>query len=169
MSETPDEREAARPIVSPARSEAYPFIDRVLTHWDEHHVPYLPGVSEAKIHSFEKCNKVTLPDDMRAFYLTTNGVRVPGSPEVDHNNYDFYPVDELRRVELRPSMLYFADYLQYMWSFAIELEGTQRGAVFVAPGGEDVIKLASTFGEFMELYVVDDQSLYPKSWGKKYY
>ena len=167
MNDVPEEPEATRPVLSAAQNTVYPFIERVLTFWEAHDVPYLPGASKAKIRSFEKSNGVSLPDDMQAFYLTTNGVRVPGSPEVDHDNYDFYPLDGLTRAERHPSMFYFANYLQYMWSFTVAVEGPHRGGVFVAPGGDEFIKVASTFGEFMELYVVDDQSLYPKSWGKK--
>lgn len=146
-------------------NERYPFINRVLAHWDAHDVSYLPGVSETELRSFEKSNTLQLPDDVRAFYMTTNGVRVPGTSGVDHKQYDFWPLRDLKRVEDNPSKLYFADFMQWLWPFAIEIEGPERGAVYVVPG--KFIKIAPSFGEFMELYVADDESIYHSTWGKE--
>lgn len=151
--------------VTKRRDPLYPFIGAVLAYWDAHHVQYLPGVSRAELRSFEESNDLRLPDDVRAFYLTTNGVRVPDTDGVDHKQYDFWPLRELKRVEDNRSKLYFADHMQCMWQFALELEGPERGTVYVVPG--EFIKLAPSFGEFMELYVANDVSLYPISWDKK--
>jgi SMI1 / KNR4 family (SUKH-1) len=148
-------------------TELYPFIARVLQYWRSRGVPYLPGVSEAEIVTFEQQKKLRLPEELRAFYRATNGLRVPGSPEVDDMQYDFWPLYELHGIPEGSSMLYFADVLQSSYQFAIECRGDndfQKGSVFVVPG--EPIKLASTFGEFIELYMRDDLSLYPISWYK---
>jgi len=96
----------------------YPFVERLLRHWDARHVRYLPGVSETELQRFEDLNDLRLPPEFRACYLATNGVRVPGSPETDDKGYDFWPLHELRRVKGDPLKVYFADFQEGSWSFA---------------------------------------------------
>lgn len=154
--------------MEPGDKKRYPFVDRVLEHWRSRNVKYLPGVSESELRSFERKHKVDLPEELRAFYTATNGVRVPGTDEVDDRNYDFWPLHELRLVENNRSQLYFADFQQWTWPFAIELVGdehAERGAIYVVSGR--LIKIAQSFAEFMDLYIADDSSLYWESWKNK--
>ncbi len=145
--------------------ESYPFIERVLEHWRARRVPYLPGVAKEQLQTFEREKNLRLPVELRAFYLATNGVRVPGTMEVDDKNYDFWPLEKLQVVEGEPSKLYFADFQQSTWTFAIELEGNETanpGAVYVADAR--FIPIADSFAEFMNLYIADDPLIYPITW-----
>jgi hypothetical protein len=145
--------------------KAPPFIERVIGHWRSNSVEYLPGVSEDELRSFEHLLDIRLPDDMCALYLATNGLRVPGTDGVDERNYDFWPLTELQLAEGSPAALYFADFQQSSWTFAIGLVGdgtVRRGAVYVAAGR--FIEIAHSFAHFMDLYIEDDDSLYWSSW-----
>jgi hypothetical protein len=127
-------------------------------------VRYLPGVSETELQRFEDLNDLRLPPEFRAYYLVTNGVRVPGSPETDDKGYDFWPLHELRRVQADPLKVYFADFQAGSWSFAFGLDPAKRGAVYIVAGPP--IRIASTFEQFVDLYIADDDSLYPGVWYK---
>lgn len=140
------------------------YLNRLLTSWRARNIPFLPGLPEAQVVAFESETGVTLPDDFRAYFLATNGLHVPGTKEADDRNYDFWPLADLWRDAADPDQLYFADYLQRAWQFAIELGEQDRGSVYVAYGA--FIKIASSFAEFIDLYIADDVSLYPISWMK---
>jgi hypothetical protein len=108
-----------------------------------------------------------LPDDVRAFYRATNGLRVPGTVEVDNAQFDFWRLHEVERSLPDSTQFYFADVLQSSWTLAVDLGppgSPDTGAVYVAAGPS--FKIADSFGEFMDLYVADDPLIYPISWDK---
>ena len=139
------------------------FVDRILRFWRGRGIPHLEGVTPATLEAFERERNIWLPDEMKAFYLATNGLRVPGTSETDDRYYDFWPISELN---LTPSAeLEFADVQQSAWTFSIELKeagAEPKGTVYVSLPAP--IPIAPSFGSFIDLYIADDERLYPSSW-----
>jgi hypothetical protein len=141
------------------------FVRRLLKHWDDHGIPYLRAVAPDEIRAFERRSGIILPEQLRAFYSATNGLRIPGSSETDDRQFDFWPLEDLRRVAHAPTKVYFADVLQSAWEFAIEVEGSEtssKGAIYVAT--TTPVQIASSFASFVDRYIANDASLYPVSW-----
>jgi hypothetical protein len=140
------------------------FVHRLLEYWDACGIPRLSGVTRAELDLFECNNGVSLPNELREFYLATNGLRVPGSQGVDDRLFDFWPLRDLCRVAHAPSKFFFADVQQAAWEFAIEVEGDAdpKGAVYILMAPP--VKVAPSFASFIDLYMANDESLYAWSW-----
>lgn len=139
-------------------------IAAVIAYWDEHDVRHLPGVSHDEVRAFENRCNVALPDDMRCFYRTTNGTRVPLYGQ-DHEAYEFWRLSELQPDSNYDWAVNFADYREMSWWYATDLTGAgrlSRGTVYLMGADEDgPLIIARSFIEFLRLYVVKDQRLRP--------
>ena len=149
-----------------------PSIEAVIAYWTAHDVPYLPGVDENDVTAFETKYDVTLPQDVREFYLITDGTHVPLCNGCDHDMYEFYRLSEIAPDAEFPWAMNFADFQMLSWWFAIDLTGgggRGPGAVYFmgAIGGRPLI-VAHTFTEFLNLYVTTDERLWPDN-AKKYH
>lgn len=149
--------------------DGLPFLVRLLRYWQSRGVPHLPGVTDSDILAFEERNEINLPAEVRAFYSKTNGTEVPGTEGTDDKQFDFWPLEDVHFVEGETSMMYFADVLQYSVQFAFEVIGNNdagNGSVFAVSGG--LIKVASSFAQFIDMYITDHETLYPRdSWKKR--
>jgi hypothetical protein len=146
-------------------AEDVSFIERLLKYWDERGVPYLKGNSPRAIRAVERRTGIVLPEQLRAFYSATNGLRVPGSSGADDRLFDFWPLKEVCRVAHDPTLVFFVDVSQAAWEFAIEAEGSDKrskGAVCVVT--ESPVEIAPSFAEFIDRYIANDPSLYPGHW-----
>jgi hypothetical protein len=149
-------------------NEAMPdvdFVGRLLKFWDDRGIRYLKAIAPDEIRAFERQSGIILPEQLRAFYSATNGLRVPESSEADDQQFDFWPLEDLSRVTHAPTKVYFADVLQSAWEYAIEVEGSEtssKGAIYVAT--TTPVQIASSFACFVDRYIENDASLYPGSW-----
>jgi hypothetical protein len=140
-------------------------VDALIAYWEAHNVSFLPGVSEGELLAFEEKYAVRVPDDMRCFYRTTNGTRVPLQSGQDHESYDFGPLSVVQPDSAYHWGMNFVDYRERSWWYAIDLTGEGgfgAGTVYFmgAADGRPLI-VARSFGDFLDLYVQSDEPLWP--------
>lgn len=139
-------------------------ICKVISYWRRTGTPWLPGVPEDEILSFERIHAVKLPPTLREFYATSNGLCVENTRGVDEEGYAFYELANVLPDRTFPWAFVFADYLIESWWLAISLKDSPEskiGAVYrILSQGEHPVFLAESFEEFLGLYITDDRWLY---------
>jgi hypothetical protein len=147
-------------------------VEHLVAHWKAQGLPLASGASESEISSFESRYGLVLPSDVRSYFGSVNGLVQRGGVDTDREGFAFWP---LERVQPLPSVcaelqlaippvphpeayFVFADYLQWSWGYAIRLGTSSTPIIFVGAEGSVV---ASSFTEFVALYVEDAEALYP--------
>lgn len=136
------------------------------------------GCADDQIQQFEARYKVSLPDDMRDYFATVNGMVEALCQDQDQNGFCYWPLKRVKTVievakYLRnksfvfrgaESFFVFSDYLSWCWGYAIRLsQNRSEGNDVILLCCRNPIKIANSFSEFIELYLVDDEKLYPPS------
>lgn len=151
---------------------------KLRAHWLSKGLALPPGQNEARIRDFEIRNRVNLPTDFRDYFLQVDGM-IPIWPNAqDPEGYAFWSLDRVKRVSEEAvehksgqqwsnfpgaeSLFVFADYLDWSWAYAILLgtNGPGFGNVFIVGKRETPVEVASSFQDFVELYIVDSPRLY---------
>ena len=125
-----------------------------------------PLASETELNEFEAQHDIALPADLRSFFAEVNG-------SGDEFEFRFLPLKEVVTVEKLSEMqtttltspeagrfFVFVDYMQWCWGYAIRLGETVGENIVVPIGKLARPVIASSFSDFVELYLRDDQRLY---------
>jgi hypothetical protein len=148
-------------------------VEQLMKHWMAQGLPLASGVPDAEISRFESRHRLALPSDLRAYFEKINGHVQRGGVDSDREGFAFWPLDKVQPLPSacaeysvpiplvdRPQRYFvFADYLQWSWAYAIRLGATENTVILV--GAEDNRPVASSFTEFVRLYVEDSEALYP--------
>ncbi len=130
-----------------------------------------PPVPASVIDSFEEQYQRTLPAAFWAAYDLADGFAA--GHDQDDQGFTFWSLDRVAPVatyekgrfafEGSDDWFLFADYLIWCWAYAIHLPRVGSGGAVVMIGTKDDRPgpVASSFEEFVELYVRDDERLYP--------
>lgn len=152
------------------------LIGRVLEHWCRNDAAPSTPCTVEQIRKFERRERVTAPDDLRRFFLAANGMNLGFRLGKDAEGFAFWHLDDLVRADAelerrspssaRPEnsedLYAFADYMDWSWAYAIRLRGNGLGSV-VLIGGDGVVPcVAKSFTEFLERYLSDSMSLFPR-------
>ncbi|HEX7771532.1 MAG TPA: SMI1/KNR4 family protein, partial [Pyrinomonadaceae bacterium] len=143
-------------------------------HWLSHNVKFNAGVSEAALAAFEHQFGVSLPSDLRNYFLTINGMP---EEETDNEMIRFWMLDEVKDlpagaptyasadyVDDPESLFLFADYSLWAHAYAIRLLATPspRNEIFII-GGDYPILLFQSFSELVDSYLTDRVLMFPQS------
>lgn len=139
-------------------------------HWASTNVDINVGVPEVGITSFEKEYSVSLPEDVRDYYLCVNGM----PPDVvDDEFIRFWMLEEVRPipqsapeyskpqyVQGSDSLFLFADYSIWAHAYAIRLTKTSTGLneIFII-GHTSPVLIANSFAEFVDIYLTNKNLL----------
>ena len=140
---------------------SHPFLVALVKQWREQGVLSSEVASSEQIERFEKRERVTLPEDFKAYLQLANGTGGRGACDVD-NVLAFWTIDEIAPYEFAENLYDFADYMQRSWSYAIALGGKSYadGSVFrVGNPTNAPVAMTSSFTEFLNLYFEDVHSL----------
>ncbi len=124
---------------------------------------------ESAVRKVEQDYGLTLPDDFRDYLLFASPVeqawdkemviwwpieRLRPIPEEYH-----HPIDAPEVAETAAQWLFFADFSDWSWAWAIHCgDGAQRGRIVLIGGSPDRI-VADSFAEFVERHLSDPDSL----------
>ena len=141
-------------------------VDRLTQRWKEAQLKIKPGVSAEQLAQFEDKFKTRLGPDIHAYFEAVNGME---SDEMDSEYHiRFWPLEEIKplREEVDApwvaeytSYYLFADYLLWSHGYAIDLSPAGQGTI-VMVGGENPQKVASSFAEFMSLYLDKPEQIF---------
>jgi len=146
--------------------------ERLKRHWGAHGVKIRPGVSEEELRNFETAHGVRFSQDLRDYFRAVDGME-EGTMATDY--FSFWPLHTIKRMseELGPECyadviepdqyFIFADYCIWCWGYAIRLTGNHADSnpVFFTGNRPDNGRIiASSFTEFLELYLTDEAHLY---------
>jgi hypothetical protein len=157
--------------------------ERLKAHWLAQGLQLPPGVLEVHLQQFEMHFGVTLPDDMREYFLDVNGMGGVLTHD-DRLNWDddlfrFWPLQEVQRmsdsqryedlkIADRFSYFIFADHSVVLPAYAIRLDSVRTGAhtVIAYEGGQHEASIvALSFSEFAERYLNGEDSRTDLSYG----
>jgi len=153
-----------------------PSHERLVRHWIDSGLKISKGCSPSDVQRFELENRVTLPEDFRLYFLNVNGMLPDAREDCDRNGFCFWPLSGVKSVvkelALHSSSIpgsaedhvyfVFADYFQWSWAYAIRLLEVATGPNPVIHVGTLKPKVvADSFTQFVELYLLDAEQLYP--------
>jgi SMI1 / KNR4 family (SUKH-1) len=139
--------------------------NRVHDVWRRSKIAIRPGATQVEISAFEDRYGVTLPSDVRDYFIAADGT----GDDMDEGLYRFWPLSEMQPVHdvlnserftypdrfAYPDCFSFADHCINCWDYAVRLtdDPTQPAPVFRVTGGDQPREqIASSFREFMDCY-----------------
>jgi hypothetical protein len=135
--------------------------EQLRKHWTDASIPVVDPATPDEVDGFEKRHGIELPSDFKDYLLIAGGM-----PEgrTDDDMLEFASLETLNNENRWTSpdstrkMRTFADYLIFSHWYLIDLgHNSDRGAVFATHDGDEFVKLAPTFKEFIEAYLADPE------------
>jgi hypothetical protein len=146
----------------------------LIKHWESQGIRHAIGATVSEIESFQSVYGVCLPNDLRKYFLEVNGFSQLSAKENDDRGFRFLSLESVTRAsdELKeltgsyPSLpnaenfFVFAEYLQWSWGYAVELGKEHQGNVVIPIGKFSYPRLATSFSQFIRLYLSNDPQIY---------
>lgn len=151
--------------------------DKLSQYWASQKLPVRRGASPETVKQFEANHKVVLPAELRDYFLKHDGMDPYSPNDKDAEGFAFWQLARVRPAaeelaEGAPPMkappeldqyFAFADYLDWSWAYAIRLTADPRDSnrvVMIGTADGVPLEVASSFGEFVDLYLRDSPRLY---------
>jgi SMI1/KNR4 family protein SUKH-1 len=129
-----------------------------------------PGVSEEKLSQFESRYHVSLPADLRDYFLTVDGMAEGIS---DDALISFWSLNKVKPIpeeapayaarsyiEEAESLFVFADYSIWAHAYAIRLSSSSGNAnPVIVIGGEKPVKVFDSFSDLVSSYLINPDNL----------
>ncbi len=146
-------------------------VERLRAHWVAQGINPPLGVTEDRLKEFESRFAVSLPPDLRGYFLEINGM---GSrDQLDNDVFCFWPLEEVtncndefldRFMEDQSAYFVFADHSICLPAFAIRLNSSGTGshpviAIYSDNREYSTSPIALSFSEFVELYLAGGGNL----------
>jgi hypothetical protein len=143
---------------------------RLIALWHDAGLAIRPGVDLASIRTFEARYCVTLPDDLRAYWMAVDGM----GDDLDPGLNRFWPIGMVRPVSDELSDIHsdrwayrgcyvFADHCIWCFGWAVRLGSHSTalsGPVFQVTGGDPPGRqVAASFTAFVKMYLADPTSV----------
>jgi hypothetical protein len=141
--------------------------ESLVKSWNFQGIEINSGVSEEYLKNFEIMNQIRLPEEMRSYFTFVNGMK-KGS--IDDEMFYFYPLEEVNsfakeqrissefRLQGKKSFI-FADYCFGANVFFIDILDIGFDCPIYALGIIKPVRIADSFKEFIEKYLIDKHSL----------
>jgi hypothetical protein len=152
------------------RHEVLNLWQRLVALWRDAGLTIRPPVRPEAIQAFESKYGVVLPADMRAYFLTVDGMEDELDPGTNH----FWPLGMVKPVEEElserhkdrlayPGCFVFVDHCIWCFAWAVRLgkePSEASGPVFQITASEvPGRQIAASFTAFVEMYLADQYSV----------
>jgi hypothetical protein len=142
--------------------DTHTLVHAIRSQWQAEGINYRPGVSLTVLREFERKRHVSLPADLRSYLLILDGF---AEGEYDRHQIRFWPLEEFSELAARGTngantFCVFADFLIHSHFYAVNI-GDEFSLVELV-GGPDRLPIASTFSEFLGLYIHDPPALFQR-------
>jgi hypothetical protein len=129
-------------------------IKRLIARWTAHGIACPPGLSPSEICAFESRHNVRLPDDLRLYFLSVDGMGEKGT--YDEDFFSFWQLSDVISIaEMLPDRcVRFGDAHRY-FIFADHSINLPGYAIRLSSDPADVNPVASVFFDFGALEVED--------------
>lgn len=145
--------------------------NQLIAHWQANDCAACAGASAEEIENFQRHYEVVLPSSVRAYFEAANGQ----CEEMGNDLFRFWPLSEVKPVSEEldsdihtdrldfPGYFVFADYLIWSWGYAVKIESISEFAapVHCLTGEKHTRQVASSFVEFIQKYLTNDESIMP--------
>lgn len=134
-------------------------------HWLAQGIEINPGVSKEKLTAFESRYRVSLPADLRDYFLTVDGM---ADGFTDNALIRFWSLSEVKPipeeapsfsdpsyVEDAESLFVFADYSIWCHAYAIRLSLTGDSNPIFVIGDETPLRMFGSFSELVSTYLTN--------------
>lgn len=134
-------------------------------HWLSQGIEVNPGVSKEELTAFESKYQVSLPADLRDYFLTVDGM---AQGVTDDALIRFWSLNEVKPVpeeapdysdpsyiEDAESLFLFADYCIWSHAYAIRLSSTEASNAIIVIGDETPTRMFGSFSELVSNYLTD--------------
>jgi hypothetical protein len=140
---------------------------RLQEQWMSHGLKTNPGVSSEDLAAFESKYQVSMPTDLREYFLTVNGM---SEGTRDDALIRFWALNEVKPIpegapdysdiEDAESLFLFADYCIWSHAYAIRLSSNREtsNGVFVV-GDENPVQIFESFSELVREYLLNPDHL----------
>ena len=151
--------------------------DKLADHWALQKLAVSPGAVPQAVRQFEATHKVILPDELRSYFLRHDGMGQYWPNDQDAKGFAFWSLARIRpaaeELAERSSSeapvdldgyFAFADYLGWSWAYAIRLTADladNNPVIMIGTADGVPLEIASSFGEFVDLYLQDSPRLDP--------
>ena len=138
-------------------------------HWLSQGVGVNPGVPKEELTAFESKYQVSLPADLRDYFLTVNGM---AEGVTDDALIRFWSLHEVKPIpeeapdysdpsyiEEPESLFLFADYCIWSHAYAIRLSSSKSPNPVIIIGDETPTRLFESFSELVNNYLSDPNRL----------
>jgi SMI1 / KNR4 family (SUKH-1) len=148
-----------------------PLLQQMIARWQTEDIPNCPGVNSKKIAEFESRNGVKLPQDMREYFSTINGM----GDHYDEDFFRFWPLEEIKSTaEYVPELIeafpesagyfFFFDCSIDLFMYAIRLNDSETSPtpiahVFPQRDGISFDPFCGSLSEFFTMYVTNPRDL----------
>ncbi|MDX2206350.1 MAG: SMI1/KNR4 family protein [Gemmatimonadales bacterium] len=140
------------------------LVAEITKRWRASGLAPRPGVSEEQFRDFEERHRVRFPDDLKEYFRTVDGM---DDGEWDEHLIRFWPLAMMRPVvavlpELNRTAydgyFVFADYSAWAHGYAVRMAAGGNEVAIV--GGDDPIRIAPSFGDFLRGYLQRSEVLF---------
>jgi SMI1 / KNR4 family (SUKH-1) len=156
------------------KEEMFSAGETLKRYWLRHGIKLKQGASEDELAAFEAEYHVRLPEDVREYFSAVNGFDGSEHWMTDENVITFLALNEMKplseawspKIVDAASYFVFADYSLSAHIYAIRLSNDSENdnPVVVAYDEENLVKVASSFSEFVQGYIEDDKAvLFPET------
>lgn len=139
-------------------------------HWLSQRIEINPGVSREELNAFESKYQVSLPSDLRDYFLKVNGMAEGVS---DDALIRFWSLNEVKPIpEEAPdfsdpsyiqeaeTLFLFADYCIWSHAYAIRLSSdSESPSPIIVIGGETPVRMFESFSDLVSNYLCDPDRL----------
>jgi len=140
-------------------------------YWSRMEITFAPRATTEELTVFEKSNAVQLPKEIRDYFLDANGFAPPN--DQDENGFSFWPISRVTPIATFDNggwsfrgcdnCYLFVEYLSLSWGYAfcISAGSPMVRICIVGTADQRPVFIAESIGEFVDLYVRNDDRLYP--------